>query len=257
MSFEQNRNAELHIISSAGILSGTFATAADVLAAMKANAIPGITEFGYDHEMEVQRRGAGQFGKNKPVGLTDRYNGVRGNFDVEGTDGENAVLAAINRIARASYVGGTYNKLHELFIIANVTEDDGAALKAHFVGPSKVDAVPKKVTPDAKRFSFQSVIGYDFSGKKIHYHVVDGAATPVVAIPYPTNETAVAFEHDEGGQRHALLVMRYNAADKTNRILQLATAAAGGFYTETADAVTLHATDGLAVGDKLLVAYLV
>lgn len=257
MPFEQNRNAQLTIISSAGILTGTFATAADVTAAMAANAIPGITDFGYDHELGVERKGKGQFGVNKPVGIIDEYGGIKGNFDVEGTDGEKAVLAAINRIARASYVNGNYNKLYELFILANVTTDDGASLAAHFCDTCKIDGVPKKVSADAKRFSFQGIIGRDFSGKKLRYHVVNGNATPVTALNYPTGETPVSWVDETGKTRYALLVLRFNGVDSINKRLELATTAAAGYYSETGTAVTLASADGLATNDKALVVYLV
>lgn len=255
--FEQKRNAQLHIISSPAIITGTFTDSAGVTAAMLANAIPGVTDFGYDHELGVERRGKGQFGANKPVGITDEYGGIKGNFDVEGTDGEKAALAALNRIARASYVNANYNKLNEVFILANVTADDGAALAAHFCDTCKVDSVPKKVGPEAKRFSFQGIIARDFAGKKIRYHVVNGNATPVTALSYPTGETAAAWTDENGVSRYALLVLKYKDTDKTVKRLELAAAAAAGYYSETGSAVTIHADDGLAASDKAVVVYLV
>lgn len=257
MPFELKRNAQLHIISSPAIVTGVFTASADVTAAMLANAIPGVTDLGYDHQLGVEVRGKGQFGANKPVGITEEYGGIKGSLDVEGTDGEKAVLAAVSRIARASYVNANYNKLNEIFILANVTADDGAALAAHFLDTLKIDSVPKKVGPDAKRFSFQGIIGRDFAGKKLRYHVIPGNAVPVTALTYPTGETA-AFWSDENGQtRYALLVLRFNGADSTVKRLQLATTAAAGYYSETGSAVTLAVADGLAAADKALVAYLV
>lgn len=255
--FEQKRNAQLHIISSPAIITGTFTDSAGVTAAMLANAIPGATDFGYDHELGVERRGKGQFGANKPVGITDEYGGIKGNFDVEGTDGEKAALAALNRIARASYVNANYNKLNEVFILANVTADDSAALAAHFCDTCKVDSVPKKVGPEAKRFSFQGIIARDFAGKKIRYHVVNGNATPVTALSYPTGETAASWEDENKITRYALLVLKYKDTDKTVKRLEMATTAAAGYYSETASAVTIHADDGLAASDKAVVVYLV
>ncbi len=255
MTFEQNRNAEMLIISSAGIMAGTFTNTAAVDAAIKANAIPGITAFGYDHQLDVQVRGKGQFGRNKPVGITDEYGGIKGNFDVEGTDGEKAVLAAINRIALASYVNANYNNLYEFYVLANVTTDDGAALVAHFCEQCKVDGVPKKISAEAKRFSFQGIFGRDFGGKKIRFHVVDGAATPVTALSYPTSETPYGWTDENGDTRYALLILRYDSAG-TNLKLELADTAAAGYYSETDSAVTLHADNGLAEGDKALVVYL-
>jgi len=220
---------------------------------MLANAIPGITDFGYDHELGVERRGKGQFGLNKPVGITDEYGGIKGSFDVEGTDGEKAVLAAINRIARSSFVNGHYNKLYEFFILANVTTDDGVALNAHFCDTCKIDASPKKISPDAKRISFQGIIGQDFAGKKIRYMVVDGAATPVTALNFV--DTPAAWIDENGVTRYALLVLKYSS--NTNTRLYRAAAAAAGYYSETDSAVTLHADNGLGTGEKALVAYLV
>lgn len=258
MPFELKRNAQLHIISSPAIVTGTFATSADVTAAMLANAIPGVTDFGYDHQLGVEVRGKGQFGANKPVGITEEYGGIKGSFDAEGTDGEKAVLAAVSRIARASFVNANYNKLNEVFILANVTADDGAALAAHFIDTLKIDSVPKKVGPDAKRFSFQGIIGRDFAGKKLRYHVVSGNdVTPVTAVNFPTGETAASWTDENGTIRYALLVLRFEGTDSTVKRLERAAAAAAGYYSETGSAVTLVAADGLQASDKLLVAYLV
>ncbi len=257
MPFEMKRNGQLHLFTTPAIITGTFADSTSVTAAMLANAIPGVTDFGYDHELGVERKGKGQFGANKPVGIVDEYGGIKGNFDIEGTDGEAAVLAAISRIARASFVNANYNKLYECYIMANVTADDGAALRAHFCETCKVDNIPKKVGPDAKRFSFQGIIARDFVGKKIRYHVIPGNATPVTALTYPTGETAAAWTDENSATRYALLVLRYKDSDKTVRKLELASAAATGYYAETGSAVTIAAGDGLAASDKALVVYLI
>lgn len=255
--FEQGRNSQLLIISAISALAaGTYTDSAGVTAALKANAIPGITDFGYDHEMGVERRGAGQFGQNKPVGITDEYAGLKGSFDCEGSVGETAVLAAINKKVRATFVNGNYNKLFPFFILANVTDDDGNALRAHFLDTCKVDAVPKKIGPDAKRFSFQGIIGNDFAGKKLRFHIKDGAATPVTNIPLPTGETAAAWTDEDGTSRYAVLVLRLSSSG-TQKRLYVASAAASGYYADASGVLTLHADDGLAVGDKLLAAYLV
>lgn len=257
MPFEMKRNAQLHIISTPAIITGTFTNTAGVTAAMLANCIPGVTKFGYEHEMGVERKGKGQFGANKPVGIIEEYGGIKGSIDIEGVDGERAALSALSRIARASFVNANYNKLNECFILANVTTDDGAALNAHFCDTIKIDGVPKDVGPDVKRISFQGIIARDFAGKKIRYHVVPGNATPVTALSYPTGETAAAWTDENGTSRYALLVLRYNSSDSTVRRLELATAAAAGYYSETGSAVTLAAADGLAASDKALVVYLV
>ena len=257
MPFEMKKNAQFQLISSPATITGTFTNTAGVTAAMLANAIPGVTDFGYDHELGVERKGKGQFGANKPVGIIDEYGGIKGNFDVEGTDGEKAVLAAVNRIARASFVNSNYNKLYESFIIANVTADDGAALVAHYCETIRIDGAPKKVGADAKRFSFQGIIGRDFAGKKLRYHVVPGNATPVTALNYPTSETAATWNDELAQARYAVLVLRYNAADNTVKKLELASVAATGYYSETGSAVTLATADGLAASDKALVVYLV
>lgn len=257
MPFEMSKNAELHILSSAGIISGAFTAAADVTAAMKLNAVPGVTDFGYDHEMDVQRRGAGQFGRNRPVGITDQYNGIKGALDVTGTEGENAVLAAINRIARASFVNANHNRLFEVFILANVLTDDGQPLRAHFLEQCKVDGVPKKIGPDAKRFSFQGLFARDFAGKRLRYFVESGDATPVTSVSFPTDETPFGWTDEDEVVRYALLALRYDGVKKATRKLELASAAAAGYYAETDTALTLHTSDGLAATDKLLVVYLV
>ncbi|ATW24168.1 hypothetical protein [Candidatus Formimonas warabiya] len=256
MSFEKKRNANLLVLSTPAVFAGTFTDSAGVTAAMANNAIPGATDFGYDHDLGVTLQGKGQFGLNKPVGLTDEYGGIKGNFDIQGTDGEAAVLAAVSRIARSAFVNANYNKLYECFLIANILEDDGAALRAHFCETCRIDAVPKKVGPDAKRFSFQGVIGRDFVNKKIRVAVINGAASPVTAVNYPTGETAAAWIDDNGTSRYALLVLKYKDSDKTVKRLELASAAAAGYYSETGSAITLHTADGLATNDKALIVYL-
>lgn len=255
--FEQNRNAELHIISSPNIIPGVFTAAADVKTSMKENQIPGITDFGYDHQLGVEIRGKGQFGKNRPVGITDEYGGIKGSFDAEGVEGETAILAAINKMNRATFITSNYNKLQEFFIIANVTTDDGAPLASHFCMNCKVDGVPKKISGDAKRFSFQGIYARDFRGHLLHYHVVDGNATPVTAANYPTTEVPIAWADYDGTQRYAVAVLLYDDATKGVTEMSLATAAAKGFYSETDSAVTLHADNGLKANDKLVVVYLV
>ncbi|MFZ3171968.1 MAG: hypothetical protein WA118_08315 [Carboxydocellales bacterium] len=255
--FEQNRNAHLWLISAANILAGTYTATADVTTAMKTHEIPGITAFGYDHELGVERKGKGQFGKNKPIGLIDEYGGIKGNFDAEGVDGENAVLAVVNKIARASFVNGHYNKLKEFFLLANIYDDDGVILKSHFCDTCKIDSAPKSIGADAKRFSFQGITGNDFMGKKLRFHVVDGNATPVTACTFPTTEVPYAWVDEDGATRYALLVLKYKDTDKSHKRFELAAVAAAGYYSETVSAVTLHADNGLAANDKLVVVYLV
>jgi len=257
MGFEQNKNAQLVLVTSPAILLGTFDTSANAAAAMKTNAIPGITAFSWDPQHEVNVRGSGQFGKNKPVGMTTIYKGIKGNMDAEGSDGNKFIQAALNRIAKASFVSGLDNKLFEFYGICNVTEDDGAALSAHFIGPCRVDSSPKNIGGDAKRYSFQGLWGIEFAGKKIKIDVTDGAGVPVTNCTLPTGDTAVAWKDEEGTDRYALLAMRFNTADSTVKILERAATAAAGYYSETSSAITLHTADQLATGDKLITVYVV
>lgn len=255
--FEQNRNAHLIILTAAEIITGSFATSADITAALKANRIPGVTDFGYDHELDVQRRGKGQFGLNKPVGLTDEYGGIKGSFDVEGFEGEKAALAAMNGKARADFFQGNYNKLRDLFFLAWTTANDGAPLNTHFCDTCMIDGVPKKISGDAKRFSFQGVYGRDFLEKSPRIHVFDGAATPVTACNFASGEVPVQWEDEDGTDRFALLVLKYDDATGFNKRILPGASATAGYYTETATGITLAAADGLAEGNKLLVVYLV
>jgi hypothetical protein len=258
MGYEQARNGEFHIISSPAIVSGTFDTGANTLLAMFANQIPGITDFGYDHENDVQRRGKGQWGKNKPTGITDEYGGIKGNFDVEAHEGEKAVLAAIHKKTVAAYVSGRYNRLQEFFILANIETDDGAPMKCHFCWNCKVDGVPKKVSGDAKRFSFQGIIATDFEEKRGKYMTKDGNATPVTSIAIPTGDTAITWTDDQDQARFTLLVLVYRTATASvKEYVEVAATPAAGQYTATGSTITLNASDGLAANDKALVVYLV
>ncbi len=257
MSFEQNKNAQLVLVSTPAIVTGTFDTSANATLAMKANAVPGANVFSWDPQIEVTVRGAGQFGSNKPVGMTTIYKGVKGNFDVEGTDGEKRVLAILNRTAYTSFLNSLDNKLFEFFAICNITEDDGAALRAHFLDTCRIDGTPKGVGGDAKRFSFQGIIGYEFVGKKLKINITNGDAVPVTNCPLPTGDTAVQWTDEEATARYALLVAKYKNSDMTVTRLKKAAAAAAGYYAETSGAITLHADDGLGTSDKLITVYMV
>lgn len=253
--FEQARNSELFILQNAGIVPGTFTATADVVTAMIANRIPGVTDFGYDHENDVQRRGKGQFGQNKPVGITDAYNGIKGSLDTEGADGETAVLAAINGQAKDGFVLGHYNKLKPFFVIANVKDDNGNPLAGHICYECKADGVPKKISGDAKRVSFQGVEAMDFRGKTVRFAVIQGNATPVVSLAYPTGATPYGWKDEDSVTRYALLVLRFDGTAQASRRLAYGSAAAAGVFAETSSAITLNAADGLAVADKALIVW--
>ena len=256
MPFELNRNAQFHIITSAGILTGTFADSAGVTAAMLANCIPGITDFGYDHELGVERKGEGQFGVNKPIDLTDSYKGIKGTFTAEGSEGEKAVLAALAGVARSSFVNAVYNKMRKAYLVANITDDDGSPLNAHFCDTVKIEMASKAIGGDqAHKYPFQGIWGQDFPGHKLRYFVMNGNATPVTALTFPTGETPVAWLDENKASRYALLVLRFAGATSTDKRLLYATAAAAGYYSETSTAVTLATGDGLAATDKALVVY--
>lgn len=256
--FEQSKNSELHILSTPSIITGTFDTGVHTLTAMLNNMIPGITDFGYDHDLKVERKGAGQWKKNKPVGIIDSYAGIKGSFDVEGHDGEKAVLAAINKIALASYKNAAYNRLFPVFLMANVETDDGTPMKCHFCWNCKIDAIPKKVSPDAKRFSFQGIYATDFEDLRGKYFTKDGAATPVTSIPVPTGDTAISWTDEDEATRYTLAMLVYRTATGAITVYkEVASAPAAGEYSATGSTITMNASDGLATGDKALIAYLV
>lgn len=262
MPFEMKRNAQFHLISTPAIITGTFTDTAGVTAAMLANAIPGVTDFGYDHELGVERRGKGQFGVNKPVGLTDEYGGIKGSFDVEGTDGEQAVLAAINRVDREDYINANYNALKQFWLVANEYRD-GIPKHGYFVGPCKLDALPRKIGPNAKLFGFQSLDAQDFIEKQVYITTAHGgqhwdvgltgaydpvADSTVLFVGFPVQ----AYEIHDGN--YALLVLRSNESEV--RELTPGQENLRGLFIEDSSGILLSSADALtSESDKLLVVF--
>lgn len=229
MAFEQNRNAALTLIG----------------APFQYGVVEGVTAFAYDHATGVQRRGAGAFGKNRPIGITDRYEGVTGSMDVEGTDGVKAIEAYISRTLLASFVGHPVNKLYPFWAVANVYDDDGTTpLRSYMVYMAKLAGKPVNIGGENLRYAWEALIALDFHGKALQVDVTNGAATPVTAHSF--GAAAALAPNINNDSRYAQLVLR-QASDSTKTVTELALTSG---YTETSSGLTL--VSGLATNERLL-----
>ena len=226
------------------------------------NAIPGVISFGYDHEFETERYGKGQFGANKPVGVPDVYAGVKGSFEIEGIDGDQAVFAAICRVDREDYINANYNALKQFWLVANEYRD-GIPKHGYFVGPCKLDALPRKIGPNAKLFGFQSLDAQDFIEKQVYITTAHGgqhwdvgltgaydpvADSTVLFVGFPVQ----AYEIHDGN--YALLVLRSNESEV--RELTPGQENLRGLFIEDSSGILLSSADALtSESDKLLVVF--
>ncbi len=228
------------------------------------NAIPGVTAFGYDHDIENERRGKGQFGASKPVGITDTYAGIKGSFDVEGVNGERAVLAAIARVDRSVFVNVNANALKTFWIVANEYKRDGLPVQGYFVGPCKLDTTPKGIGKQI-RFSFQAVEGQDFIGKEVCVTKAAGGQQGDVCLTgayNPVTDDVVLYipfldgtgAYDVGVQKYALLVLRSNGSEV--RELVAGPENAPGYYLEEDTGILLNSFDApTSESEKVLVIF--
>jgi len=228
MPFEQARNAELYLIG------GPFSW----------SLVSGATAFGYNHEEDTQRRGAGAFGASGPLGITQTYQGVSGSFDIEGVDGEDVVNAVATRQAISGFISGDLSQKYPFYIVSNVLDEDKeTVLRSHLVFGAKLAGTPKNVAgQNAKTFNFQAIRANDFRSKLIQIDEFIGNATPVTSLDF----TQTPYQHDG---KYARLVLRQSENRKKVKVLQV-----GTDYTETETAITL--TTGLGADEKALVLYL-
>lgn len=227
-AFEQNPNSHLTLIG----------------APYAWGELPGVQAFGYNQLRTVTRRGTKTFGTAGPSGITKNYEGVSGTFDVEGTDGENAVLAYASRTALASFV--SYDPVAGLmpaYLVANIFDDDGETpLRSHLVYNAELGQLARGLPDNARQFSFEALKAREFAGKQIIVQEFNGNATPVTALTL----SSTALQDPVTGN-YALLVLRQaSSATKVVTVLKKTTD-----YTETGTAVTL--VSGLTTNEKALV----
>lgn len=226
---EQAKVAELHLIF------GPYAAYSDV---------PGVTDFKYNDEANVTRRGQDNFGNQGPLAITDSYQGVSGSFSLEGSAAEDILQAIISGTPPASFAVDNPKKRYPFYIISNAyEEDDVTPLRGHFINYAKLSGTPAMVGPDARTYNFQAKSSKRAKGKKILYQVFDGNATPVTVLTLSSS----ALADDDGN--YALLVLRQTESTKTVSILQKTT-----HYTEAAGAITL--LSGLTATEKALVIFI-
>lgn len=209
--------------------------------------IPGVQAFGYNQLRTVTRRGTKTFGTAGPAGITKNYEGVSGSFDVEGVDGENAVLAYASRTALGSFI--TFDPVAGLmpaYLVANIFDNDGTTpLRSHLVSGVELGQLPRGLPDNARQFSFEALKGREFAGKQLVVQTFDGAASPVTTLTL--SSTAI---QDPVDSVYALLVLRQaSSSTKVVSVLKKTTD-----YTETATALTL--LSGLATGEKALVVFM-
>ncbi len=228
MAFEQARTSELILVT------GPYAW----------GTIPGVTEFGYTHESDVTRRGQGSFGSHGPRGITEIYNGIAGNFSLEGSEGEDAVTAISTCQDPAGFVFGDVSNRYPMYLVSNAFEEDGVSpIRGHFVEYAKLNGMPKAVAgTSAVQYAFQAKFARDYAGKKVVVEVFSGDETPVTALSFGTTP----YAHEVG--KYALLILQQTENEKSVKVLSLTTD-----FTETDTAITL--VSGLAETEKALVIY--
>lgn len=229
MPFEQNRNGEFFVIG------GPFQYGEPM----------GVTGFAFDHQMGVQRRGAGQFGRNRPIGITDRYEGATGTIEIEGTEAAKTLMAHISRTLEASFINHPANRLYPFYLVVNVYDDDETTpLRSYFVYLAKLSGAPVNVAGDTLRYTFEAVIALEFHGKVLQIDVEDGAATPVTAMNFAAE--AAQVKNIDNAARYAVLVLK-QTSNTSKVVTELAHTTD---YTETSSGITL--VSGLAAGERAL-----
>lgn len=243
----QNKNSKLYLIG------GPFAY----------GEIPGVQAFGYDPQRKLERRGTNTFFGDGPVGITDNFEGVTGQFEVEGADAEKAIMAYASRQALANFVSYHPSNNMPLFIVAKCFDDDGVTpLGCDFIDTAKIGTLKRGVVTGNAQFPFEALNYKEVFDKEIVIEEFNGSASPVVSLATAsdTNTPAVALEDKAGATYYALAVLiQTNAGTKIVSRLLKAAAAAPGYFSEAVAAgkltITLHADDGLSTGEKALVVY--
>ncbi len=238
MSVRQNKNSKLFIIG------GPYAH----------GEIPGVQAFGYDPQRKLERRGMNTFSGDGPVAITDNFEGVTGSFDVDGVEGETAVMAYASMQAVTGFVSYHPNHNYPLYLVAKNFADDGVTpLSCDFIDTAKIGTLKRGVITGAAQFPFEALKYREVFGKEIIIQNFAGNATPVTALTL--SATAKALEDKDGNDFYALAVLIQTEGTTTVRRLEKATVAAAGFYSETSSAVTLATGDGLTATQKALVVW--
>lgn len=236
MPVRQNKNSKLFIVG------GPYAY----------GEIPGVQAFGYDPQRKLERRGMNTFSGDGPVAITDQFEGVTGSFDVEGIDGETAVMAYASMQAIEDFVSYHPNANYPIYLVAKNFADDGSTpLSCDFIDTAKIGSLKRGVITGNAQFPFEALKYREVFGKEIIIQEFAGNATPVTALTL--SSTAKALEDKGGNDYYALAVLIQSQNTTTVRRLAKATVAAVGFYSETASAITLATEDGLTATQKALV----
>ncbi|MTI83436.1 MAG: hypothetical protein FH756_05895 [Firmicutes bacterium] len=215
--------------------------------------IPGVQAFGYDPQRTLQRRGTNTFSGDGPVAITDNFEGVTGSFDIEGVEGEKAVMAYAARQDLTTFVSYHPSNNMPVYIVAKNFDDDGVTpLSCDFIDTAKIGTLRRGVITNAAQFPFEALKYKEVFDNEIVIEEFDGAATPVTDLTL--SGTATALKDKDGNTYYALLVLKQTSGGTVER-LELADVAADGYYSETETAITLSTDDGLNTDDKALVVY--
>lgn len=224
--------------------------------------VPGVQAFGYDPQRTLQRRGTNTFSGDGPVGITDNFEGVTGQFEVEGVDAEKAVMAYASRQALTSFVSYHPSNNMPVFIVAKCYDDDGVTpIGCDFIDTAKIGTLTRGVQTGNARFPFEALNYKEVFDKEIVIEEFDGAAVDVVSLATDsdTDSPAVGLKDKAGNTYYAIAVLIQAADSTVVSRLEKATVAAAGYFSEAVASgqltVTLHADDGLGVGEKALVVY--
>lgn len=246
MALRQNKNSKLFVIGGPQVWGE----------------VPGVQAFAYDPQRTLQRRGTNTFSGDGPVGITDNFEGVTGQFEVEGVDAEKAVMAYASRQALDAFVSYHPSSNMPVFIVAKCFDDDGKTpIGCDFIDTAKIGTLTRGVQTGNARFPFEALNYKEVFDKEIVIESFTGNATPVVALATAsdTDSPAAELKDKDGTAYYALAVLIQEGDSTVVRRLERATTAAAGYFSEAVATgkltITLHADDGLDATDKALVIY--
>ena len=224
--------------------------------------VPGVQKFSYDPQRKLTRRGTNTFFGDGPVAITDNYEGVTGNFETDGAEGEQTVLAFASRQAVADFVSYHPSNNMPVYIVNKAFEDDGVTpLGCDFIDTAKIGSLKRGVLDGNAVFPFEALNYKEVFGKEIIIEEFPGNATPVVSLATDSDSDnpAVQLEGRGSATYYALAVLKQESGSKIVTRLKKAQTAASGYYSEAVSTgaltITLHADDGLGADEKALVIY--
>ncbi len=203
-------------------------------------AIDEIQAFGYDPKGEIKKYDGG-LGYEGTKYISAVYQDADGDFSVQNTIAQKNLLAYLQHVAPANYVGFHLKNAKTFYIVAHARDDIGDLINASFVEGARITQKPTRYNDGQLQVNFNAPSAMDLA-KEIAIETFDGNAIPVTSLTL--GETAIA----DPLERNVMLVLKDTATVKGKVLVE------GTDYTATTSAVTL--TTGLGTGEKALVVYL-